>query len=104
MSSTKPDIDYATFKKLRAVLDAEYNVASEAIRTFPRLANGLTPDSVRATTEYKSVKSQLDCAFSKVRAFNGKYVKHFSKEIKADIEAKRKAANTVKPSGGMQPF
>jgi hypothetical protein len=45
---------------------------SKVLKSFPRLSNGLTPDSVKASTEYKSAKANYQRAFSALRAFNAK--------------------------------
>jgi hypothetical protein len=54
----------------RSALEAEYASACEAMRVFPRMPNGLTPDSVKALPEYRSAKDARDKAFAALRAFN----------------------------------
>lgn len=89
---TNPDISAAQFFLIRDSLDADLKAASENLKTVSGTEKGfmgLTPDHIKATPEWKAARSAFDNAFAKVRYFNGRYVKHFKKEIRAAIEAKR---------------
>ena len=43
---------------------------SQALKQFPKGPLGLTPDSVKATAEYRQAKQAYADAFAKLRAFN----------------------------------
>ena len=60
---------YEEYKAERDSIDSELSAISDKLGAFPRLANGLTPDSVKALPEYRALRSA----------------------IKADILARRKA-------------
>ena len=55
-------------------LYAEMKLAGAALKRFPRLANGLTPDSVKFSPEYRAAKAACDRAFEAVRAFNSRHI------------------------------
>ena len=57
--------------------------------SFPKGAMNLTPDSVRATPEWRAAKSAADKAFQEYRNFNGIMLKAFPNELKAERAAKR---------------
>lgn len=82
---------YAAAKDKQAALEAESSRTSAIMRTFPSHPNGLTPDHVRATSEWKAAKAATDTAFAKLRNFNGAFVKSFAKEIKAERMARNAA-------------
>lgn len=71
-------------KQLEATLDA----ASARLRAFPRLENGLTPDSVKALPEWRRAKADTDTAFKALQVFNKLFVCTFSAEIKAERNAR----------------
>lgn len=54
----------------RATLHTEYMTLSAALKAFPRGPLGLTPDAVKASSEYKAAKRSSDAAFSALRRFN----------------------------------
>lgn len=82
---------FQQFKSSQSVLRCAVDLASEKLRSFPRLPNGLTPDDVRQTPEYRLAKCTFDLAFSAERAFNGQWVKRFKREIRDDLHARRMA-------------
>ena len=93
IAATGP-VNYAQFKTVRGVLDAEYESAATKLKSIPGVGSGqmgLTPDLVRATPEYRTAKQAVDRAFQAVRNFNGAHARRFTTEIKADIAAKRAA-------------
>ena len=63
----------ALIEQTRKRLQTETARASDALRAFPRLENGLTPDSVKATEAWKDAKAAYHRAFEALRAFNAKY-------------------------------
>ena len=54
----------------RAALESEVKKASADLKVFPRAANGLTPDAVKFSPEYRAAKSGFDRAFQALRKFN----------------------------------
>lgn len=75
--------DKMTFEEAREVklqLEAEADKRSVTLKEFPRLPNGLTPDDVRTTPEYKSAKTEYEQAAAKVRNFNAWFTKKFKRE------------------------
>lgn len=99
----KPDISATQFFSIRDALDAEVKAASARLKEVAgpeRTPMGITPDSVKATPEWKAARRAFDNAFARSRTFNGRYVKHFKAEIRERIDASRKAAinpNTQTP-------
>jgi hypothetical protein len=83
--------DYAIAKQVKAQLEIECGLASQALRAIPGIGSGpmgLTPDAVKATPEYREAKARSDATFAALRNFNGKFVKLFAAEIKAERRAK----------------
>lgn len=54
----------------RAKLESDVHRASLALKVFPRGITGLTPDSVKATPEWKAAKNAYNVAFEILRQFN----------------------------------
>jgi hypothetical protein len=44
----------------------------------------LTPDSVKATPEYRAARAAMESAFAKLRAVNAAFQRTYSKEIRAE--------------------
>jgi hypothetical protein len=61
---------YEDAKAMKAKLESVWAETSAALKPFPRLANGLTPDAVRLSPEYRSAKLANEKAFAELRAFN----------------------------------
>ena len=59
----------AARQKLRADVDR----TSAAMQVFPRSALGTTPDSVKASPEFKAAKKAFELAFAALRGFNSVY-------------------------------
>jgi hypothetical protein len=70
-------------------LNADYEVASEILRPFPKSIFGLTPDDVKATVEFQTAKFAYELAFNNLRNFNGIYVKQFKVELAQLRDEKR---------------
>ena len=83
----------AQFKAARAKqdqLEAESTRTGRVMDSFPKGGPmNLTPDSVRASSEWKSAKSASDRAFQEYRNFNGMMLKAFPNELKAERLARR---------------
>jgi hypothetical protein len=70
-------------------LEAESKRTGRALDSFPKGPMNLTPDHVRATSEWKAAKAASDNAFQAYRNFNGMMVKAFPNELKAERLARR---------------
>lgn len=75
-------------KAERDEIERESDEADAVLKTFPRGPMGLTPDSVRATPEWKAAKARSERAFARLRAFNTVFVRRFAKEIRAEQAAR----------------
>lgn len=80
---------YSDAKAYRDKLDSHVANLSQTLKSFPKGAMGMTPDSVRASVEFKKVKSEFDGAFQKLRNFNEKFTKVYKGEIQADRASRR---------------
>ncbi len=79
---------YVEAKRTIASIQSEIDAAEMVLKTFPSLPNGLTPDDVRVTAEYRIAKARYQAAFARLRAANAWFVKTFKKEIKAERAAR----------------
>jgi len=95
-------MSYETFKTIQAGLESAVAKAETLLSdTVTRKAMdlgistsgpmGLTPDAIKTSPEYRSAKYRFDSAFGALRAFNGKYAKRYTKQIRADIDARRQS-------------
>jgi hypothetical protein len=85
--------DCMTFEEAKSYkqkLEEINNRHSAHLNTFERNALGMTPDHIRATSEWKQAKFEFDQSFTELRKFNAHYVKKFKKEIQADRRMKFK--------------
>lgn len=82
----KADADgYESAKARKSELEAESARTSGILNTFPKGGPmGLTPDSVKNSSEYKAAKVAYDKAASALRAYNTTFLSQFAKEYKAD--------------------
>lgn len=70
-------------KAEQAKLYADVKRCSDALKPFPRMANGLTPDNVKSSPEYREACSAYAVAFHRLRSFNEGFSRQFAKEIRA---------------------
>jgi hypothetical protein len=85
---------YEQAKEAGRLLDEAMGAASARLRAIPGHASGpmgLTPDSVRATAEYKTARAESDRAFKKLQDHNWWFCKTFKAEYRAEINAHRAA-------------
>lgn len=75
---------YDDAKKTRDAIQADLSRHSAVLRAFPTGPMGLTPDAVKATREWRDAKAACDIAFGRLREFNGRFIKSFAKEIRAE--------------------
>jgi hypothetical protein len=54
-------------------LAREVSDASADLKRFPKLGNGLTPDSVKVSPEWRAAKSRYDAAFQRLREHNAEH-------------------------------
>ena len=81
------------FKKIRQELMTDVDKLFLVLKAFPKLGNGLTPDEVKFSKEFKEAKAAFDDAFRELRAFNDVYVKQFKRELAEErIEIRRNLA------------
>lgn len=81
----------STYEQAKAHQDSLYsllNANSSALQAFPKGAMGLTPDSVKASREFKLAKTEYEVVFQAVRKFNAVFTKQYRKEIAAARMAK----------------
>ena len=77
--------DYVQAKARRDELEAESTRTSRALKALSGGGPmGLTPEAVRATSEWKTAKRESDAAFAALRNFNAIYLKRFKREIAED--------------------
>lgn len=84
---------YDAAKQSKAMLEASLDAADKALKAFDQYgksAFGLTPDNVKAMSEFKQAKADFDKAFAELRNFNGWYMKTFKKEIMLERKNKYK--------------
>jgi hypothetical protein len=102
MTSFKPSLppgtssaatSYVEAKRVRDEVEGESKTASAALRVFPRLANGLVPDAVKVSPEYRTAKARFDTAFARERAVNEWLNKNFEKEVRAERASRRRGAS-----------
>lgn len=87
----KNKITFAEYQEIRAAHHDRVQATSAALLGYPRLPNGLTPDSVKFSPEFQTAKAAFNSAFAASRAFHGTYTKGFTKELGAERDAKRQA-------------
>lgn len=54
----------------RSATEKRWLAASQALKSFPRLPNGMTPDAVKASPEWKAAQAEYTEAFAAYRAEN----------------------------------
>ena len=72
---------------MRNACEAHMKEAAQALKAIPGVGSGpmgLTPDSVKASPEYKAAKARFDWDFDSFRKFNAYYTKAFKKELQAE--------------------
>jgi hypothetical protein len=86
-------MNYEEFKSLKAIQDERTDIASDLMNSFAKykLPNGLTPDHIKQTEQWKEAKKQWNTQFSRTRELNKLGNKLFKKEIREDHRLKREA-------------
>lgn len=88
-------MNYAQACAHRDALESACESAALAMRLLTpeheRHANGLTPDHIKATPEWRAARARYDSAFAALRAFNQRFVKAFARELRAERLARAEA-------------
>ena len=84
LSVRAQETTYEEAKKVVNAAEAESKAAGDVLDTFPKLANGLTPDAIKLSPEYRAAKTRFNAAFAHLRRVNAWFVENFKKEIRAD--------------------
>ena len=85
---------FAIAKAVQAELERARNDASRALNAIAGVgtgAMGLTPDSVKASPEYRAAKRAYDQRHADLAAFNARFVKQYATELAADRARQRQA-------------
>ena len=64
------------------ILYTKLHKAGEHLKRFPRKANGLTPDHVRSTIEYRAAKNKVDSLFAQIKVLNKQATKKQLREYR----------------------
>jgi len=81
-----------TYEEARAYkqeLEDQNKTYSDILNSFEKYPNGLTPDHIRSSPEWKEARKASENAFSELRDFNAWFVKTFKKEYAAERHNKR---------------
>ncbi len=78
-------------KELQAHCDAECKQWGDVLSSFPKGDMNLTPDWVKSSPEYQRAARGMAIAFKQFQNINAYLVKHYSKELKQERDAKRQA-------------
>ena len=79
---------YQEATRIRDTLWQMYREAGAKMSAYPRLPNGLTPDAIKATPEWRKNKDAFDLASVNLRDFNKAYVKRFARELREERNEK----------------
>jgi hypothetical protein len=75
---------YEEFKQLKAIQDKRTDKASDLIGSFDKLPNGLTPDHIKQSEQWKTAYRNFNHEFRKTRELNQLGNKLFKKEIRKE--------------------
>jgi hypothetical protein len=87
-------MSYAIAKAVQAELERARNDASQALSSIAGVgssAMGLTPDSVKASPEYRAARRAYDQRHADLAAFNARFVKQYATDLAADRARRRSA-------------
>lgn len=87
-------MSYAIAKAVQAELERARNDASRALSAITGVgsgAMGLTPDSVKASPDYRAARRAYDQRHADLAAFNARFVKQYATELAADRARLRSA-------------
>ena len=78
----------------QAAANAQYLHTSKVLQSIPGVSSGpfgTTPDTIKASPEYKKAKAEYESAFRGLRSINSVLNSKFKKQYMAHIRAKREA-------------
>jgi len=90
-----PSGDYAAALKQKKWNEEAVKAASFILSGFPRNASGLTPDGIKATSEYKEAKTLFDELFKRLQMYNALFLKEYKAEYRADRSNRRSTVGAV---------
>jgi hypothetical protein len=82
-------MDYESFKATRDKLESEVAAVEAVLARFPSGTMGLTPDSVKTSEAFRDAKRAFNLAFSRLRAYNARYLGRFKREAAAERAARK---------------
>ena len=91
-ADTIQSFDFALITQ--AAANAQYLHTSKVLQSIPGVSSGpfgTTPDTIKASPEYKKAKAEYESAFRGLRAINTVLNSEFKKQYMAHIRAKREA-------------
>ena len=71
-------------------LEATADYYSLELRKFPKLKNGMTPDDVKNSNDYKLAKLNYDAAAISLREYNSWFLKNFDSDYRTWRRKNRK--------------
>lgn len=85
------NISFSEAKQTKEFLEKSVKNAEEILHKIPGVnkSGGLTPDAIKTSTDFQKAKQNFNVAFSKLRDFNGFFVKQFKKEIGEERKLRR---------------
>jgi len=81
---------YIKYKKIKDDQNKIVDILSHKLNLYTKNNNGLIPDSITKTIEYKQLKNKFIIYFKKLKNINKIGVKMYKKDILKDIQEKRK--------------
>jgi hypothetical protein len=81
---------YIKYKKIKDDQNKIVDILSHKLNLYPKNNNGLIPDSITKTIEFKQLKNKFNIEFKKLQNINKIGVKMYKKDILKDIQEKRK--------------
>jgi hypothetical protein len=79
---------YQEATRIRDTLWAMYRETGKVMSSYPRLPNGLTPDAIKATPEWRMNKDAFDLATVNLQQFNKTFVKRYARELREERNEK----------------
>ena len=80
---------YEDAKAIKAELEQQVTDLSRKLSSYPRGKNGLTPDDIKFTADYKSDKLAFNRKNEQFKSFNKYFVKQFATEYRKERSAIR---------------
>ena len=81
-------LDFKGAKMYKAYLERETDQFSKVLNSYPKNAIGLTPDHIKATTEWQANYHWYHVWHKRLQSFNRTFTKTFKKELPAERKAR----------------